>query len=158
MVFAKGKLSSKACVSSVKASSEQRPLSRRSPTHTCSGTGTGVPRPYSSSLRPSGDPPGPLTRRGPPPGGRAAAPGAGKPNAPGRAPARRPPHEMAGGRRRYLSALTGGLRSRITATAAAFLAYCAMPAPCHRRTRPWGPGRSWGRARSGGGPFSCRLP
>lgn len=49
----------------------------------------------------------------------------------------RPPQEMAGGRRRwggrtgrarrYLSALTGGLRSRMTATAAAPLAYCAMP-------------------------------
>lgn len=43
-------------------------------------------------------------------------------------PSRAVPASQNGGRRRrYLSALTGGLRSRMTATAAAPLAYCAMP-------------------------------
>lgn len=43
-------------------------------------------------------------------------------------PCRAVPASRNGGRRRrYLSALTGGLRSRMTATAAAPLAYCAMP-------------------------------
>lgn len=106
----------------------------------------GPPRPHTragaSTRGPSRSPPGPGSRTPP------AVPQRG-----GRLTKWR-----AGGRRRYLSALTGGLRSRITATAAAPLAYCAMPAAWHCRASPRLPGRSRGRASSGGGPWSCRLP
>lgn len=47
---------------------------------------------------PVGTPPAPYPSGGHHPGAEPQPPGAGKPNTPGRAPARRPPHEMAGGR------------------------------------------------------------
>lgn len=54
--------------------------------------------------------------------------------------------------RRYLSALTGGLRSRMTATAAAPLAYCAMPNPCRSSpaTQPGPAPAATGRPHGGG--------
>lgn len=52
----------------------------------------------------------------------------------------RPPQEMAGARR-YLRALTGGLRSRMTATEAAPLVYCAMTSARRCPRRPGTPAR-----------------